>query len=151
MCSGTRILVSKKTDLYSRIKDLPYSPTRPAVLLVGWVGCSGENRRTIPRRSGEWESRGTSPSGAVRAGPPAAQANRAANFNAHECRLEITSFPGRRGFENPYIIRTCIHRPCRFFPEICHRGKPRQPDDVSITHPRRPFVNTASNAASEIP
>ncbi len=29
----------------------------------------------IPRRSGKWESRGTSPSGAVRAGPPAAQAN----------------------------------------------------------------------------
>ena len=26
----------------------------------------------IPRRSGEWESRGTSPSGAVRAGPPTA-------------------------------------------------------------------------------
>ncbi len=66
-------------------------------------------------------------------------------------RLEITSFPGRRGFENLHIIRTFIHRPCRFFPEICHREKPLQPDDVSITHPRRPFVNTASNAAYAIP
>ena len=38
----------------------------------------------VPPAGEEWESRGTSPSGAVRAGPPAAQANRAANFNAHE-------------------------------------------------------------------
>ena len=37
-----------------------------------------------------------SPSGAVRAGPPAAQANRTANFNAHEYRIEKTACPAAR-------------------------------------------------------
>ena len=41
-------------------------PENPAV---------SQSRRTDPRRSGERESRGTRPSGAVRAGPPAAQAS----------------------------------------------------------------------------
>ena len=36
------------------------------------------------------------PSGAVRAGPPAAQANRTANFNAHEYKKKK---PGGGGFE----------------------------------------------------
>ncbi len=63
---------------------------RPDVTLALWIVCRRRvfdprrsfdkmnqyvktaNAAPIPRRSGEWESRGTSPSGAVRVGPPAA-------------------------------------------------------------------------------
>ena len=66
-------------------KGLPQPPLRPAVLLAGR---SSTDERAypalIPPAGDGRESRGTSPSGAVCARPPAAQAEQTAISCAHE-------------------------------------------------------------------
>ena len=56
-------------------KNSPQQPLRPAVLLAGRSRTDEQTHPApVPPAGDERESRGTSPSGAVRAGPPAAQA-----------------------------------------------------------------------------
>ena len=49
-----------------------------------------------------------SPSGAVRAGPPAAQANRTANFNAHEYIFEQFLRGNAGHSRSPRPLRFCL-------------------------------------------
>ena len=59
---------------------LPAIAVSSAVLLAGETVRTSDYGAPIPRRSGERDSKGTSPFGAVRVGPRAAQAEKAANL-----------------------------------------------------------------------
>mgnify|MGYP001068731025 CR=1 FL=1 len=57
-----------------------------------------------------------SPSGAVRAGPPAAQANRTANFNAHEYNISgAKGLTGPAGIQGPESRRRLNQELCELF------------------------------------
>ena len=70
----------------------------PCRMFLQWAEQGVESMLSSPRpaRRREWESRGTRPSGAVRVGPPAAQANAMVNFSVNEYNADAAGDAGRK-------------------------------------------------------
>ena len=97
-----------RTTISQLSLNLPYRHqiNQPALLLAGWFAPHKRAARTkapVPPAGEKWDSKGACPFGAVRVGPPAAQASRTAIscVNSTLSRRPESSPPGAAAGQSP--------------------------------------------------